>query len=49
MNANLTNASLKEVRPYTIGRVFRQKTHTEAADLVARCLQYDPKKRPTAV
>lgn len=48
MNPALGDVRFKDIRPYGIARVFRQRTHAEAADLIGRCLRYDPRQRPTA-
>ncbi|CAL6063026.1 Kinase [Hexamita inflata] len=49
MNASLQNVRFKDVKPYGLQKVFRSKAHADAVDLMEKCLQFDPKKRPEAI
>lgn len=49
MNASLTQVRFKDVKSYGLQKVFRSKAHADAVDLLEKCLQYDPAKRPSAI
>lgn len=49
MNPALTSVKFKDVKPYPLYKIFRNKAHNEAVELLSKVLVYNPARRPSAM